>query len=119
MGREAKWEYFRVMFARYGRAAVEERSGLLDEFCLTTGYNRKYAIRLLNGPAPDLQRVVRPRGRKPRYGKAVICILTGVWEAAGYPWSVRLKALLPSGTCQESCVDNFTRQSRNGIETWR
>ena len=96
MGREAKWEYFRVMFARYGRAGVEERPGLLDEFCLTAGYNRKYAIRLLNGPAPDIQRVVRPRGRKPRYGKAVISILTGVWEAAGYPWSVRLKALLPS-----------------------
>jgi hypothetical protein len=26
----------------------------------------------------------------------VISILTEVWKAAGYPWSVRLKALLPS-----------------------
>jgi len=40
--------------------------------------------------------VRRPRGRKPRYGKQALSILTGVWEAAGYPWSVRLKALLPS-----------------------
>jgi len=23
-------------------------------------------------------------------------VLTSVWEAAGYPWSVRLKALLPA-----------------------
>ena len=23
-----------------------------NEFCLTTGYHRKYAIRILNGPAP-------------------------------------------------------------------
>jgi hypothetical protein len=26
----------------------------------------------------------------------VISVLAAVWEAAGYPWSVRLKALLPS-----------------------
>jgi hypothetical protein len=24
-----------------------------------------------------------------------VAVLTAVWEAAGYPWSVRLKALLP------------------------
>jgi hypothetical protein len=26
----------------------------------------------------------------------VLSILAAIWEAAGYPWSVRLKALLPS-----------------------
>lgn len=96
MGREAKWEYFRVMYGRYRKAEGGERGRLLDEFCLTTKYNRKYAIRLLNGPAPDRKRVPGPRGRKPRYGKQAISILAAVWEAAGYPWSVRLKALLPS-----------------------
>src|SRR5579871_5255350 len=96
VGNETKWEYLRVMYERYGKAQRKARGGLLDEFCLTTGYNRKYAIRLLNGPGPEQERVKRPRGRKPRYSKQVISILTGVWEAAGYPWSVRLKALLPS-----------------------
>ena len=96
MGHEAKWEYFRVMYQRYSKAKGTERSRLLDEFCVTAGYNRKYAIRLLNGVPPDRQRVKRPRGRKPRYGKQVISILMTVREAAGYPWSVRLKALLPS-----------------------
>ena len=94
MGHEAKWQYFRVMYGRYRKAQPQERPRMLDEFCLTTGYNRKYAIRLLNGPPPEQERVKRPRGRKPRYGKQVISILTAVWEAAGYPWSVRLKALL-------------------------
>src|SRR6516225_6504610 len=84
------------MYERYHRAGRKARPGLLDEFCLTTRYNRKYAIRLLNGPRPEKQRTRRPRGRKPRYGKQVISILTAVWEAAGYPWSVRLKALLPN-----------------------
>ena len=88
MGHEAKWEYFRVMYERYSKAKGTERSRLLDEFCGTAGYNRKYTIRLLNGVAPDEQRVKRPRGRKPHYSKQVISILMTVWEAAGYPWSV-------------------------------
>jgi hypothetical protein len=67
----------------------------LDEFCATTGYHRKYAIRLLNGPRPE--RAARPvrRRRSPSYGAEVVSVLQAVWEAAGYPWSVRLKALLP------------------------
>jgi len=96
LGHEAKWEYFRVMYERYRKAEGEARSGLLDEFCLTAGYNRKYAIRMLNGPPPARRREKRARGRKPRYGKQVVSILTAVWKAAGYPWSVRLKALLPN-----------------------
>ncbi len=96
MGHEAKWQYFRVMYGRYRKVEHRERAKLLDEFCATTGYNRKYAIRLFNGPAPEEQRVRRARGRKPRYSKQTVAILCAVWEAAGYPWSVRLKALLPS-----------------------
>lgn len=84
------------MYERYHKAQRKARAALLDEFCVTTGYNRKYAIRLLNGPRPEEERVRRPREHKPQYGKQVISILAGVWEAAGYPWSVRLKALLPS-----------------------
>jgi len=42
----------------------------------------------------------RSRGRKrrpraPTYGSRVVSILKAVWEAADYPWSARLKALLP------------------------
>jgi len=84
------------MYERYHRAERKARAVLLDEFCVTTGYNRKYAIRLLNGPRPEKERVRQPRERKPQYGKQVISVLAAVWEAAGYPWSVRLKALLPS-----------------------
>jgi len=96
LGNEAKWEYFRVMYERYHQAERKTRPAPLDEFCVTTGYNRKYAIRLLNGPRPGKERVRQPRGRKPRYGKQVMSILTAVWQATGYPWSVRLKALLPN-----------------------
>ena len=29
------------------------RARILDEFCQVCDYNRKYAIRLLNGPTPE------------------------------------------------------------------
>ena len=96
MGHAARWEYFRVIYERYRKAEGKGKRVMLDEFCLNTGYHRKYAIRLLNGPPPGKRGEGRSRGRKPRYGPAVISLLAAVWEAAGYPWSVRLKALLPS-----------------------
>jgi hypothetical protein len=69
---------------------------ILNEFCRNGGYNRKYAIRLLNGPSPNPRREPPPRRqRSPSYSKAVIAVLGAVWEAAGYPCAVRRKALLP------------------------
>ena len=59
-----------------------------------TGYHRKSALRLLNGPLPA-RRPPTPRRRPPTYGLRVIQVLAAIWRAAGYPWSVRLKALLP------------------------
>jgi hypothetical protein len=69
---------------------------MLNEFCLTTGYHRKYAIRILNGPAPGKGPARPVRKRELSYGHELLSVLTSVWEAAGYPWSVRLKALLPA-----------------------
>jgi hypothetical protein len=91
MGRR---EYVRAIYDRYRRSSASKKGVILDEFCRVCGYHRKYAIRLLNGPRPALPSGLR-RGRGPSYGPAVIQALTQVWEAAGYPWSVRLKALLP------------------------
>jgi hypothetical protein len=59
------------------------------------GYNRKYATRKLNGPPPDAKaKDMRRRGTR-KYDPKTIDILRFVWEAARYPWSARLKALLP------------------------
>ena len=96
---------------------------MLDEFCVTAGYNRKYAIRLLNGVPPKRQRGKWPTGREPPYGKQVISILTTLWEAAGYPWSVRLKALLPSSGWQRSrawiCVFSSAHNTKTLSGGWR
>lgn len=95
MGHKAKWEYFRAVYERYRQASRENKQVILNEFCLNTGYNRKYAIRLFNGPPPGRQAERRVRRRGNSYGQQVLSILAAVWEAAGCPWSVRLKALLP------------------------
>jgi hypothetical protein len=95
LGSKAKWEYFRVVYERYHESTRQAKELMLDEFCRNTGYNRKYAMRRWNGPPPGKQ-PERPRpARRPSYGQPVLRILAAIWAAAGYPWSVRLKALLP------------------------
>jgi hypothetical protein len=65
---------------------------ILDEFCATTDYHRKYAIALLTARSRP-----RPGGhrRPPTYRSQTVTALATIWEAAGYPWSARLKARLP------------------------
>ena len=91
MGRR---EYLRAIHARYQRSKPEAKGTILDEFCSICGYHRKYAIRLLAKPRPEARPGPR-RSRGPSYGRPVIEVLVKIWEAAGYPWSVRLKAMLP------------------------
>jgi hypothetical protein len=81
------------MRERYERAERAAKGALLDEVCAVTGYHRKAVIRLLGRPAV---RRVRRRGRPVRYGPRVVGALRQIWAAAGYPWSVRLRALLPA-----------------------
>lgn len=96
MNGRSRREYLEVIYSRYRREDAREKQVILNEFCRNTGYNRKYAIRLLNGPPPNPRRE-RPsrRPRAPTYRAGVIAVLGAVWEAAGYPCAVRLKALLP------------------------
>src|SRR2546427_9712776 len=90
---QAKREYVEAIYQRYRRAKRAEKRQMLDEFCHVARYHRKSAIRLLTGPAPGAVRP--PRRRDILYTAAAIEALRAIWEAAGYPWSLRLKALLP------------------------
>jgi transposase InsO family protein len=94
MSRETVKEYFNTICGRYQKAPKELKQVILNELCATTGYNRKYAIRKLNRCARKESKKAVPRQRKPLYGHRVISVLAAVWEAAGYPCSARLKALL-------------------------
>jgi len=93
VGPQAIREYLGRMRERYERAERTAKGRLLDEVCEVTGYHRKAVIRLLRRPETGRRR--RRGGRPVRYGPEVVAALRAIWTAAGYPWSVRLKALLP------------------------
>ncbi|MCI0615102.1 transposase family protein, partial [bacterium] len=95
MGKKSKWEYFGSIYKRYRKADAKEKGRILDEFSRVCSYNRKYAIRKLNGPAPEKNRPRRKGKRGNKYSETVITILALIWEATGYLCSVRLKAALP------------------------
>ena len=94
VGPQATREYLARMRERYERARRAAKGGLLNEVCQVTGYHRKAVIRLLRRPAPT--RAGRRRGRRVVYAADVVTALVAIWTTAGYPWSVRLKALLPA-----------------------
>ena len=89
-----KSDLLRDSRADYQKAGRKEKGDILDRFCRDFGCNRKYATWLLN----RLQEAPRPRKsgrREALYGESAFRILQETWEAAGRPWSARLKALIP------------------------
>lgn len=86
-------EQARRLSETYRKASRREKSTILGAFCTSTGLNRKYAIGLLREPPePHVRRRV---GRRWRYGVGTLKVLEAIWEAADFPWSVRLKAMIP------------------------
>ena len=79
MKREARYDYAAAIATRYQRSSREHKGWTLDEFCTATGYNRKYAIKLLRGPFP---RAALPQGhgRPPMYGREHAALLRTCWE---------------------------------------
>ncbi len=98
MSPRSKHEYLRAIALRYQRAPRVQKTRILDEYCATCGYHRKYAIIQLNAfrqrhrPAPPR----RKPGRPSRYAvPELLQPLQHIWQTAHLPCSKRLKALLP------------------------
>jgi len=96
MSPRSKREYVEITHRRYKHASRSEKTIILDEFCATSGYHRKHAIRLLRG----FKRFTRPkpkkRGPKPVYQREDILVpLKKIWLTSHLPCSKRLKAILP------------------------
>jgi hypothetical protein len=94
VGRWSRWECLREIYARYLKASRKEKTRILTEFCEVAGYNRKYALRLLNGERPKRVPPTK-RKRRRKYSLRMVELLRVIWDGANYPWSVRLKALIP------------------------
>ena len=90
MSFRAKRELLVQVAPRYRAARHGERSAILDEFIAVTGYDRKYAIRVLLGPIQPPAPIRRPR--RAYYGREVQEALASAWLAAN---GICAKRLVP------------------------
>jgi len=56
LGNKGICEHLRAIYEWYRAAGRKAKHMILSEFCASTGYHRKYAICLLNGPRPEKRR---------------------------------------------------------------
>jgi hypothetical protein len=95
MSQRSKREVLEKMRERYARRGREGRGKLIDEVCAMCGYERKHAIKVLNGRLPMGGAGRRRGGPRLRYGDAERAVLKGIWLAAEQPCGKRLKAAVP------------------------
>jgi len=92
MTTEMKRIYLETIRSRYRKSTKKQKSIILTEFCEVTGYERKYAIRIL-------WKHVEPRSRRPgpkrTYSHSVIPHLIYFWNAMNRCCSRKIKAALP------------------------
>ena len=94
MSKESTREYTEKMRGRYGRMTSKAaRSRVLDEYLEVTGFERKYAIKVLGGRrrrGPGQR-----RGPKRRYDDQVDESLKALWLVMDQPCGKRMKDMLP------------------------
>jgi hypothetical protein len=93
MGKNERYAYLNAVRNRYLEADKESKAIILDEFCQVCGYNRKYAIRILNRKQ---KRLKGHPGRKPIYGSLELQrALRRIWLATDQMCSKKLVAAIP------------------------
>jgi hypothetical protein len=93
MSQKSKRELLEAIRSRYLRANKTAKERILDEFVASTGYHRKYAIRVLKHGSRA--KGLKKPGRKKEYQGQVVAALTQIWEICGRICSKRLGPFLP------------------------
>jgi hypothetical protein len=92
MSTKAKREYLIAIRERYKKSTKKEKGFILNEYILVCEYNRKYAIKILNGK-------IEPRTRKPgpksRYSPLIDLQLIKLWQDMGEICSKQMKVAIP------------------------
>ena len=88
MSRNAKREYILRKQEDYiGELKRSRKTRMLDEICETTGYERKYVVKLLRGGRPLREQ----KGRGAPYDGKARALLVKAWRVAGCPCALYLK----------------------------
>jgi len=96
MSPRSKKEYIETIYLRYRNASRSQKALILDEFCATTGFHRKHAIRVLKKFKRFRKTITKRPGRSPFYSQPqILKPLKKIWLAANLPCSKRLKIILP------------------------
>jgi len=108
MSMTSRKEYLREIYPRYHQANKLGKNQILNEFTATTGYNRKYATRLLNGSLPS-QTISQRKVRPLTYTNEHVYYLKKIWDILDNPCGVRLKPMVAEMVevlkrCQELTV---------------
>lgn len=96
MSPKTKQEYTAIIAKRYKRAnIVQSKKIILDEYCKTTGYHRKHAIRKLNNYKFYIKPKRKNPGKKSKYNNPKILEpLKNIWLKANLPCSKLLKSVI-------------------------
>lgn len=96
MGKLCMDLYIKKLQERYSKAKKSEKSVILTEFCDTSGYHKKHAIRLLNKKPTRRKKAKKKQGRPPLYNpERCLKPLKDIWLACDQPCGKRLKEAIP------------------------
>lgn len=115
MSNSDKWTCFYNTKNRYLKASKKKKSVILSEFCETWGYNKKYAIRLLN--KKEKLKFKKKSGPKSIYqSKEFITALKNIWISTDYICSKRLKSAIPIWLPHyESAFESLSKDTINKL----
>lgn len=94
MSNVSKKEYLESCRQRYLSRNRKGRSAMIDEIIDAFGWDRKHAIKALNGKV-TLGSKAKKRGSKPTHGEEEHAIIVHIWKHSEQPCGVRLKETLP------------------------
>lgn len=111
MSLKLKMEYLAAIRVRYYNSNKKQKSIILDELCAVTGFNRKYAIRIL---AIKHIEGKKNSGRKRQYSKDSIKHLQILWVKMGEICSKKIVSALKTWIKYYEAED-FTESIRDEI----
>lgn len=115
MSLKSKRELKEAVQLRYLKATKVEKQKILDEFTCSTGYHRKYAIRVLKNKVQVQNHLNRKtKTHKTIDGGEVAQALEHIWDIYGQICSKRLQPFLPEAIkalerCQEITLSKDTK----------
>ncbi len=93
MSKKSRREYLISIKKRYESSGKLEKKTMLNEFCSCCGYNRKYAIRILNCTVS--QKAVEKFIRKKKYDNEELKnYIFKTWQASNLPCGKRLEPII-------------------------